>query len=79
MATFNDTSSPPIQLNQSPQVSILDLFFPGLTGILAAAQQLLASNLNTYACMLCICGILVFLGIYAYKYLWELVAAYFSL
>jgi mitochondrial chaperone BCS1 len=79
MATFNDTSSPPIQLNPFPQVSILDLFFPGLTGILAAAQQLLAGNLNTYARLLCICGILVFLGIYVYKYLGELVADYFSL
>jgi chaperone BCS1 len=79
MATFNDASSPPIQLNPSPQISILDLFFPGLTGILAAAQQLLAGNLNTYARLLCICGILVFLGMYAYKYLWESVAAYFSL
>ncbi|KAF2184507.1 hypothetical protein K469DRAFT_688528 [Zopfia rhizophila CBS 207.26] len=48
MATFND-ASPPIQLIPSPQVSMLDFFFPGFTGISAATEQLLAVKSNSYA------------------------------
>ncbi|KAK1690428.1 mitochondrial chaperone bcs1 [Colletotrichum godetiae] len=45
-----------------PQVSIVDIFFPGFTGATAALRQLLDGNLDSYAGLLCICGLLVFCG-----------------
>jgi hypothetical protein len=49
---------------------MVDVFFPGLTNIPAALQQLQAGNPNSYGRMLCICGLAVFFG--------ALVATYFS-
>lgn len=78
MAAFNKTSSLPFQSIQSPQVSIVDVFLPGFAGMSPAIQQLLAGNLNNYTGLLCIWGILVFLGRYAYEYLWEFVGKFLS-
>lgn len=81
MAMNNDASSPPIQSSPSHQVSIIDVFIPGFTGTSVAIQQLLAGNLNRYAQLLCVSGVLAFFGRHAYKYLVELagfVGNYFS-
>ncbi|KAL4412155.1 mitochondrial chaperone bcs1 [Colletotrichum abscissum] len=43
-------------------VSIVDIFFPGFTGATAALRELLDGNLDSYAGLLCICGLLVFCG-----------------
>jgi mitochondrial chaperone BCS1 len=78
MAAFNNASSLPFQSIPFPQISIVDVFLPGFAGMSPAIQQLLAGNLNSYAGLLCICGILVFLGRHAYEYLWELVDKFLS-
>ncbi|KAL4405390.1 mitochondrial chaperone bcs1 [Colletotrichum abscissum] len=43
----------------SHQVSIMDIFFPGFTGVTAALHQLLNGNLDSYAGLLCICGLVM--------------------
>lgn len=77
MNAFNSGGSSPIHTAPA-QISIMDVFFPGFTGISASMQQLLAGNLNSYAHLMCMCGMFLFLGRYAYRYLTELVEAYFS-
>ncbi|KAF4626888.1 hypothetical protein G7Y89_g11268 [Cudoniella acicularis] len=49
MSTCNNTYSPPSQPAPSHPISIVDIFFPGLTNISAALQQLQAGNSNSYA------------------------------
>ena len=71
-------ASLPIQPIPSHQISIVDVFFPGFAGISVSMQQLLAGNLNSYARLLCFCGMLVFLVRYGYRYLAELVETHFS-
>ncbi|EDN04866.1 predicted protein [Histoplasma mississippiense (nom. inval.)] len=61
MNAFNSAGSLPIHTAAS-QISIVDVFFPGFTGISASIQQLLASDLNSYAHLLCFCGMLLFLA-----------------
>jgi hypothetical protein len=78
MASYNDSYLLPRQPGPSYPISIVDIFFPGFTNISAAIQQLQVGNSNGYARILCICGIVVFLGKYAFKYLRELVTTYFS-
>lgn len=78
MATYNDSYSLPRQPVPSHPISIVDIFFPGLTNISAAIQQLQVGNSNDYAGILCICGFVVFVGKYAYRYLKEFVDTYFS-
>ncbi|OJD12120.1 hypothetical protein AJ78_07241 [Emergomyces pasteurianus Ep9510] len=41
-------------------------------------QQLLTDNLNSYAHLMCMCRMFLFLSRYAYRYLTELVKAYFT-
>ncbi|QSS61743.1 hypothetical protein I7I51_03920, partial [Histoplasma capsulatum] len=77
MNAFNSGSSSPIHTAPT-QISIMDVFFPGFTGITASMQQLLTGNLNSYAHLMCMCGMFLFLGRYAYRYLTELVEAYFK-
>jgi chaperone BCS1 len=57
---------------------MVDVFFPGLTNIPAALQQLQAGNPNSYGRMLCICGLAVFFGRYAKDFFGALVTTYFS-
>jgi chaperone BCS1 len=78
MASNNQTYSLPSQPVPLNPISIVDIFFPGLNNISAALQQLQASSPNSYGGMLCICGIVVFLGKYAYKSVKEFVDTYFS-
>ncbi|KAK0628116.1 putative mitochondrial chaperone bcs1 [Bombardia bombarda] len=54
-------------------MSIVDIVFPGFTGISAVVQQLLAGNLNSYTQLLCICGMLMFFGRYACRFLGDVV------
>ena len=78
METYNQTYSVPSkQLPLSP-MSIVDILFPGLTNISTALRQLQAGNSNDYALILCICGIVVFLGKYAYNFVKEFVVSHFS-
>jgi chaperone BCS1 len=80
MAAHNNIYSVPSQPPPlSPiSISIVDVFFPGLTNILAELQQLLAGNPNSYGRMLCICGLAVFLGRYIKDFFSALVTKYFS-
>lgn len=78
MDTFNMTRSSPI-LQTNPQISVLDVFFPGFTGILTLVQQLLAGNLNKSARFLCVCAALALSIKYVYRNLKEIMKAYFSL
>lgn len=60
------------------QVSILDVFFPGLTGILALANGLSTVKLNSYARLLFFGGFCIFLARYVYRYINDLVDSHFS-
>jgi chaperone BCS1 len=60
------------------QVSLLDVFFPGLSMASASAQQLLAGNLDSYTRLLCTLGMIVLFTRYAVRYVGELVRSYFS-
>jgi len=74
MATLhNTTSSTPLI---PPQVSILDLFIPGSTGILAIIEM--ALSINSYARPLLVCALLLFLGRQVCKYFWGLAETYFG-
>ncbi|OJD20802.1 hypothetical protein ACJ73_07861 [Blastomyces percursus] len=77
MNSFNVAGSLPIHTVPS-QISIVDAFFPGFTAISASIQQVLAGNLNSYAHVLCFCGMLLFLGRYAARYLMDLMETYFT-
>lgn len=59
-------------------MSILDVFFPGLSMASASAQQLLSGNLDSYTRLLCTLGMLVLFTRYAVRYVGELVRSYFS-
>lgn len=71
MTSSKDDTSP-VQV-VSPQISILDFFFPGLTSISTIVEQLLTGKLNNYAKVFCSVGLVVFLCKYAYSYLADLV------
>ena len=77
MATLHEDTSLPIRLNPS-QVSLLNLFFPGFTGITAATEQLLAGKLNSYAGLLFVCGVLVYFAKHVFDSLWLWVEAHLS-
>ncbi|WQF84234.1 Putative AAA+ ATPase domain, ATPase, AAA-type, core [Colletotrichum destructivum] len=62
----------------SHHVSILDLFFPGFTGIIAALHQLVNGNLDGYASFLCICGLMIVCGNFLYRTMEELINSYFT-
>ncbi len=64
--------------NPSPQISLIDVFFPGLNLAFTPAQQLLAGNLDSYTRLLCTLGVFVLFTRYAVRYVWELVRSYFS-
>lgn len=59
-------------------VSVRGYLFPGFSSLSATVQQLLIGNLNSYARLLCIGRMLVFLVRYAYSYVKELVKTFFS-
>ncbi|KAK0367670.1 mitochondrial chaperone bcs1 [Colletotrichum limetticola] len=44
------------------QVSVMDIFFPGLAGAMTALYQLLNGTLDSFAMTLCVCGLLIFGG-----------------
>lgn len=80
---LNGVGSLPVQPMPSHQMSIVDVFFqdvffPGFSGISATMQQVLAGNVDSYARLLCIGGMLVFLARYAYRYVKKVVETYFS-
>lgn len=79
IVTYNETCSVPSQQVPLNPISIVDIFFPSITSISAAFQQLQTGNTNSYALILCICRIVVFLGKYTYNFLKEFVDSHFSL
>lgn len=79
MTTYNETCSLPSQPPPSHPISIADIFFPGLTGISVVLERLLAGNVDSYAGLLCICGMLIFSCRYAYQHFLDVVESYFSL
>jgi chaperone BCS1 len=63
----------------SHQISIIDVIFPGFSGISASIQQLLAGNLNSHARILCIVAVFVIMVRYAYRYAKGIVEDNFSI
>ncbi|KZL64985.1 mitochondrial chaperone BCS1 [Colletotrichum tofieldiae] len=61
-----------------PHVSIMDIFFPGFTGVTAAIHQLLNGNLDGYAGLLCVCGVLMVCSKFLCKTVGGLVDTYFT-
>ncbi|KAK0368952.1 mitochondrial chaperone bcs1 [Colletotrichum limetticola] len=62
----------------SHQVSIMDIFFPGFTGVTAALHQLLNGNLDSYAGLLCICGLVMVCGKFLGRTIGGFVDTYFT-
>ncbi|OHE90316.1 mitochondrial chaperone bcs1 [Colletotrichum orchidophilum] len=62
----------------SPNVSVMDIFFPGFTGFTAALHQLLSGNLDSYAALLCIYGMLMFSGKLLCRTVGSFVDTYFT-
>ncbi|PGH34350.1 hypothetical protein GX50_02833 [[Emmonsia] crescens] len=60
MNAFNSAGSLPMH-TATFQISIVDIFFPGFTSISASIQQLLVTDLNSCAHILCFCSMLLFL------------------
>ncbi|KAL2258047.1 hypothetical protein VTK26DRAFT_8793 [Humicola hyalothermophila] len=73
MATFNNTSPTPFN---PTQVSVLDFFVPGSTGMLAAIEPVLAMNSSARPLLLCM--LLVFLGRHFCKYIWGAAETHFA-
>ncbi|KZL67550.1 mitochondrial chaperone BCS1 [Colletotrichum tofieldiae] len=63
---------PPLHL------SAMDIFFPGFTGLTATLQQLLNGNLDGYASLLCICGMLMICGKFLCRTVGGFVDTYFT-
>lgn len=61
-----------------PQMSLMDILFPGLGVLSASAHQLLAGNLDSYTRLLCTFGIFILFARYAVRYVWEIVRSYLS-
>ncbi|KAJ5703246.1 P-loop containing nucleoside triphosphate hydrolase protein [Penicillium malachiteum] len=59
-------------------MSLIDVFFPGLSIASASAQQLLAGNLDSYTRLFCTLGIFVLFARYAVRYVWDIVRNYFT-
>jgi chaperone BCS1 len=78
MDTSNGTTFFAIQPTPSHQISIVDIFLPGFGTIFSSMQHLLAGNLDIYVRLLGICGMLIFLGRYGFRYLTEFVETYLS-
>ncbi|EEQ86793.2 hypothetical protein RJZ56_007693 [Blastomyces dermatitidis] len=76
MNIFNGAGSLPIHTFPS-QISIVDIFLPGFTAISASIRQVLAGNLNS-AHLLCLCGALLLLARYVYRYLTDIVEIHFT-
>lgn len=77
MAAHNNTFSLPSQPLPVSPISMVDVFFPGLTNIPAALQQLQAGP-NSYGRVLCICGLAVFFGRYVKDFFEAFVTRHFS-
>ena len=74
MATLNNTTSPTPLI--PTQVSVLDFFIPGSTGILAAIEPVLAMNSSARPLLLCM--LLVFLGRHVCRYIWGVAETHFG-
>ncbi|KZL81265.1 hypothetical protein CI238_12584 [Colletotrichum incanum] len=59
-------------------VSMIDIFFSGFTGITTALHQLLNGNLDSYAGLLCICGMLMIFGKFLCRTVGGFVDTYFT-
>ena len=67
-----------VNYHNPPQMSLMDILFPGLGVVSASAQQLLAGNMNSYTRLLCTLGMFILFARYTVRYVWELVRSYFS-
>ncbi|KAJ5644222.1 P-loop containing nucleoside triphosphate hydrolase protein [Penicillium longicatenatum] len=59
-------------------MSLLDVFFPGLSMVSASAQHLFAGNLDSTTRFLCTLGMFILFARYAICYAWEVVRKYFT-
>jgi len=75
MATLNNTTSPTPLI--PTQISVLDFFIPGSTGILAGIEPVLAMNSSVRPLILCI--LLVFLGRHVCRYIWGAAETHFGM
>jgi len=62
----------------APQMSVIDILFPGFSVASSSAQQLLAGNMNSYTRLFCTLGMVIFFTRYAIRYIWDLVRNHFS-
>ncbi|KAJ5394738.1 P-loop containing nucleoside triphosphate hydrolase protein [Penicillium cosmopolitanum] len=67
-----------VNYHSPPQMSLMDVMFPGLGVLSASAQQLLAGNLDSYTRLFCTLGIFVLFARYAVRYVWDIVKSYFT-
>lgn len=75
MAEYNENGSRPVQPISGTQASILDfLLFPGFTHMSTAVQEHLTLDLSVYVPLLCVLGLLVFVG----RRTWEWLGTYYS-
>ncbi|KDN72315.1 putative mitochondrial chaperone bcs1 [Colletotrichum sublineola] len=56
----------------------MDIFFPGFTGVTTALHQLLNGNLDSYAGLLCICGLVMVCGKFLTRTIGGFVDTYFT-
>ena len=75
MTTYNDSYSLPRQPVPRYPISIVDILLPGFSTVI---QQLPLGDSNSYAQILCIYGIVGFLGRYAYRFGKSFIETYFS-
>ncbi|KAI3528848.1 mitochondrial chaperone bcs1 [Colletotrichum abscissum] len=61
-----------------PHLSVMDIFFPGFTGLTVTLQQLLNGTMDGYAGLLCICGILMVCGKFLCRTVGEFVDTYLT-
>ncbi|KAF3061785.1 putative mitochondrial chaperone BCS1-B [Daldinia childiae] len=62
--------------SQSPQLAMLDLFFPGFSVVAGAVQKYLRIDLNLYIPLVLIVGALTLVWNYMSSYLWEQVESH---
>jgi mitochondrial chaperone BCS1 len=67
MTLFSNLTPPLIFGSLPQQMSVLDLFLPGLTNITSAANQALSGNLNGYAQLMCLFALAAFLKPYVFE------------
>lgn len=78
MASSSEFNASHIQSLLSEQTPFLNLFFPGLAPVTSSLRALLTVIPNGYSGLLCVYGLLLLFGKYAFQYVVSLLEAHFS-